>query len=61
MSLFPFKNSHRIRSAINMATMMEVQEGESNNEKHGVTLIISPDELLKIGLRLAGYKRQTFL
>jgi hypothetical protein len=37
--------------------MMEEQEGESNNENHGVTLIILPDEMLKIGLRLAGYKQ----
>jgi len=38
--------------------MMEEQEGESDNENHGVTSIISPDEMLKIGLRLAGYKRR---
>jgi hypothetical protein len=31
----------------------EQQEGESNDENHhGVTSIISPDEMLKIGLRL---------
>ena len=38
--------------------MMEEQEGESDNENYGVTLIISPDEMMKIGLRLAGYKRR---
>jgi hypothetical protein len=37
--------------------MMEEQEGESDNENHGVGSIISPDEMLKIGLRLAGYKQ----
>jgi hypothetical protein len=38
--------------------MMEEQEGESDNENHGVTLIILPDEMLKIGLRLTGYKKR---
>jgi hypothetical protein len=37
--------------------MMEEQEGERNNENHGVTSIVLPDEMLKIGLRLAGYKQ----
>ncbi len=40
-----------------MATMMEEQEGESDNKNHDITLIISPDEMLKSGLRLAGYKQ----
>jgi hypothetical protein len=51
---------------INAATMMEEQEGgsdnelegESDNENHGVTSIISPDEMLEIGLGLAGYKQR---
>jgi hypothetical protein len=38
--------------------MMEEQEGESDNENHGVTSIISPDEMMKIGLKLAGYKQR---
>jgi hypothetical protein len=48
-----------VYSPINTATMMEEQEegGESDNENHGVTSIISPDEMLKIGLRLAGFTR----
>jgi hypothetical protein len=47
-----------VYSPINTATMMEEQEGESDNENHGVTSIISPDKMLKKGLRLAGYKQR---
>jgi hypothetical protein len=36
--------------------MMEEQEGENDNQNHGVTLISLSDEMLKVGLRLAGYK-----
>jgi hypothetical protein len=45
-------------SPINKATMMEEQEGERDNGNHGVTSTISPDEMMKIGLRLEGYKRR---
>jgi hypothetical protein len=37
--------------------MMEEQEGESDNENHGVTSIIAPDKMMKIGLKLAGYNQ----
>jgi hypothetical protein len=35
--------------------MEEHEEGQSDNDNHGVTSIILPDKMLKIGLRLAGY------
>jgi hypothetical protein len=47
-----------VHSPINTATMMEEQEGESDNDNYGITSIISPDEMMKTGLRLAGYKRR---
>jgi hypothetical protein len=38
---------------------MEVQEeGKSDKDNHRVTSIILPDKMLKIGLRLAGYKQR---
>ena len=37
---------------------MEEQEVESNNENYGVTSIILPDEMMNIGLKLAGYKQR---
>jgi hypothetical protein len=38
--------------------MKEEQEEESNNENHGITSIILPDEMMKIGLKLEGYKQR---
>jgi hypothetical protein len=52
------KESSIVHSPINTAIMMEEQEGESDNDNHGVTSINSPDEMLTKGLRLAGYKRR---
>jgi hypothetical protein len=44
---------------VQLATRMEQQEDQSDDDSsHGVTSVITPDEMLKIGLKLAGYKRR---